>query len=188
MAGLFRKSITLLGSITLVVLLLAVLAPRAARGVAAALVQVVNTPANPIPTLDASTSFPFEAFPVAGNTIDPSLATFAVPSTTSTGAAVKRLVIEQVSAACFITTDSRDVEAALAIGDPVSMTSVIPSFAFPLVVSSPDDSSEHLLVTPTLVHINVAPGTNVHVGLSGAFTATGGGACNFSLIGHLETQ
>lgn len=58
--NLFRKTLTLLGSILLAALLLAALAPRAARGVAAALVQVTNTTSTPVPTSDVSPLQPFE--------------------------------------------------------------------------------------------------------------------------------
>lgn len=47
-----RKALTTLGGILLAALLITALAPRAARGVAAALVEVVNTTANPIPNRD----------------------------------------------------------------------------------------------------------------------------------------
>jgi hypothetical protein len=57
--NLFRKSITLLGSIVLLALILAALAPRTARGVAAALVQITNTTSTPVPTSDVSPLQPF---------------------------------------------------------------------------------------------------------------------------------
>lgn len=47
-----RKAMSALGAVVLAALLLVALAPRAARGVAAALVQVVNTTANPVPDRD----------------------------------------------------------------------------------------------------------------------------------------
>jgi hypothetical protein len=50
--NLLRKVVTSLGSITLAALLLAALAPKATRGVAAALVQVTNTASNAVPTED----------------------------------------------------------------------------------------------------------------------------------------
>lgn len=50
--NMIRKSMTLLGSITLLALLLTALTPRAAHGVAAALVLVSNTGADPVPVED----------------------------------------------------------------------------------------------------------------------------------------
>jgi hypothetical protein len=57
--NIIRKAMTLLGSISLLALLLVVLAPRAARGVAAALVQVANTYSNPVPTSDVAPMQPY---------------------------------------------------------------------------------------------------------------------------------
>lgn len=47
-----QKLATTLAGILLVVLVLVALAPQAARGVAAALVQITNTTANPVPNRD----------------------------------------------------------------------------------------------------------------------------------------
>jgi hypothetical protein len=51
-----RKAVSALGGIFLAALLIAALAPKATRGIAAALVQVVNTPANPVQNQDVTTS------------------------------------------------------------------------------------------------------------------------------------
>ena len=48
-----RKAISALGGIFLAALLIAALAPKATHAIAAALVQVVNTPANPVVTTDS---------------------------------------------------------------------------------------------------------------------------------------
>ena len=50
--NLVRKTATTLGGIFLAVLLIAALAPKATRGIAAALVQVTNTASNPVPNRD----------------------------------------------------------------------------------------------------------------------------------------
>ena len=61
--NLMRKAATTLGGIFLAVLLIAALAPKATRGIAAALVQVTNTTANPVPTVsvDDPANFPYAA-------------------------------------------------------------------------------------------------------------------------------
>ena len=108
--NMIRNSVTFLGSITLLALLLAALTPRAARGVAAALVQVTNTASNPIPVVDSDlVNEPFSTMicalcadivsgglPIQGTPP----ATFVVPSTDSAGNSVKLLVIRYISAAC----------------------------------------------------------------------------------------
>jgi hypothetical protein len=48
-----RKLLSTLGGIFLAALLVAALAPKAARGVAAVLVQVTNTTSNPVPMIDS---------------------------------------------------------------------------------------------------------------------------------------
>jgi hypothetical protein len=50
--NILRRTLTSLGGVLLAALLIAALAPKATRGVAAALVQVTNTPANPVPNRD----------------------------------------------------------------------------------------------------------------------------------------
>ena len=50
--NLIRKALTTLGGILLVAILIAALAPKATRAVAAALVQITNTSANPVPNRD----------------------------------------------------------------------------------------------------------------------------------------
>lgn len=98
--NLIRKALTTLGGVLLVALLIAALAPKAARGVAAALVQVTNTSANPVPTVSADANFPYEAAFCAGSICTPSQSSFSVPTTTTTGVPVKRLVMEDLNANC----------------------------------------------------------------------------------------
>jgi hypothetical protein len=77
-----RKSLTLLGSISLLALLLAALAPRAARGVAAALVQVTNTTSNPVPTISADNpaKHPFQSSCIGQSSSGDASCTFGVPA------------------------------------------------------------------------------------------------------------
>ncbi|HUJ30126.1 MAG TPA: hypothetical protein VLY23_02515 [Candidatus Acidoferrum sp.] len=107
--NILRKTVGIVGSITLLALLLAALAPRAARGVAAALVQVTNTSSNPVPTADDSTNFPFlgtACFSTLSGCGGAYQSGFTVPTTTSTGVRVKRLVIEEVSTYCDTTSNN----------------------------------------------------------------------------------
>jgi hypothetical protein len=94
-----RKAVTTLGGVFLAALLITALAPRAVRGITATLVQVTNTSANPVATVSADANFPYEAVLCAGECggIPNS---FTVPSTTTTGVPVKRLVIEDLNTLC----------------------------------------------------------------------------------------
>ncbi len=96
-----------IGATALVALLLTLITPKAAHAVVAALVEVANTSTNPVPNADVNApgEEPFQtqicetlgSFPGAcsGTPGD-----FTVPSTTSDGLSVKRLVVEQISAQC----------------------------------------------------------------------------------------
>lgn len=103
-----RKAVSALGGIFLAALLIAALAPKATRAVAAALVQVTNNSANPVPTYDSGTRFEaslcyfFGPVSTALNACaaDANANTFKVPTVTSAGAAVKRLVVDNVSGVC----------------------------------------------------------------------------------------
>ena len=101
--NLIQKAFTTLVGVFLAALLIATLAPKATRGVAAALVQVTNTSANPVPTVSADANFPYEAQLCAGSICTVSQSSFSVPATTTTGVPVKRLVIEDLNANCDVT-------------------------------------------------------------------------------------
>jgi hypothetical protein len=102
-----RKSVSTLGGIFLAALLIGALAPRATRAIAAALVQITNTSADPVPTYDSGTRFQaavcnqFGSVAVAANNCAANTSkSFVVPTVTSSGAAVKRLIVEKVSGQC----------------------------------------------------------------------------------------
>lgn len=108
--NIIRRAITTLGGVLLAALLIAALAPKATRGIAAALVQVTNTASSPVPNRDVDNpaTEPFDvSLCVAKNFgTDPcgsETNSFIVPTTTPDGRAVTRVVIEQVSGLCFTT-------------------------------------------------------------------------------------
>lgn len=83
-----------------------ILAPRAVHAITAALVQVVNTSANPVPTAESALRFQAYvcnasgAVSTASGYCSPTSITFTVPSVASTGATVKRLIVSNVSGFC----------------------------------------------------------------------------------------
>jgi len=106
MNKLAKRFLIISGAVTLAAILAAAIAPKAAHALAAALVQVTNTAANPVPILDVNTPAeePFQTqlcsgFGQFGNQCIAPLF-FVVPSTTTDGASVKRLVIEDFSGIC----------------------------------------------------------------------------------------
>ena len=94
-----RKAVTTLGGIFLGGILIAALAPKATRGVAAALVQVVNTPSNPVATAESLGAANIvqvlcEVASGAGGGPTDSGICYTVP-------AGKRLIIENLDGSCL---------------------------------------------------------------------------------------
>jgi hypothetical protein len=187
--NLIRKALTTLGGILLAALFIAALAPKATRGIAAALVQVTNTSANPVPTVaaDSPANFPFAApicfqIPLTCGGAQ----SFIVPTTTSTGLPVKRLVIENVSGTCFL---SPGVSAfVLMLSAPIAGSNSPLPFAFPLVPASPSNSPGAFVVGGSTVRIYTDPGDTVSVGWDGAVPSGDVALCSLVVEGHLETK
>lgn len=127
-----RKAITTLGGIFLAALLLAALAPKATHGIVAALVQVANTSANPVPIFDVNnpaestivnigcgaqtSTSPFGGvmgcYMGFGSTTE---ATYAVPSG-------RRFVMQQLDATCSAPKGVVISQAELLYSTPPSST------------------------------------------------------------------
>jgi hypothetical protein len=176
--NILRKAVTTVGGLFLAALLITAIAPKAARGVAAALVQVTNTSANPVPTVSADANFPYEAVICEGAeaSCNPFSNFFSVPSTTTTGVPVKRLVIEDLNAIC-------QGEGAVGIVElTVPPSADNSAMDFPLFyrllptafdsISSVGHASVRMYADPSA---NVAIiGTNI--------------TCEVTVTGHLETK
>jgi hypothetical protein len=186
--NLLKKALTTLGGILLAALLLAALAPRAARGVAAALVQVTNTTANPVPTIDSTAAFPFATTFETGFSFEGS---FIVPSTTSTGASVRRLVIESVGVQCTISPGVQNFVATLGVPNPDTTQGGIAQmqfYDFPLMLGAPTTTGTTFMNAPSALHLYVNSGATVFGGVGGSFPVGGDAFCFFNVGGHLETQ
>jgi hypothetical protein len=94
--NLLRRTLMALGSLTFLALVIALAAPKAAHGIVATFVQVVNTAANPVPNRDVNNpgNQPFWAQIGIGAGVPYSV---TVPSTTSMGQSVVRLVIRKLT-------------------------------------------------------------------------------------------
>lgn len=116
-----RKALTALGAIFLVALLLAALAPKAARGFAAAIVQVGNTTANPAITsnMDDPGRIPYQAT-VDGNSGSNCTATVCQFNFAPVPAG-HRLVILHVSA--FIQANPNSTPMRVGVGAHSSFSS-----------------------------------------------------------------
>jgi hypothetical protein len=183
-----RKTATTLGAIFFAVLLIAALAPKATRGVAAALVQVTNTASNAVPTEEGPGNFPFGGTlctEALSSDCGSSVNLLLVPLTTSTGAAVKRLVIEDVSTFCN-----------MAQGDDISISITVPlpednvvagqstlQYSFPITSTGGVFGVSH---SPARIYAD--PGAQIQTTIAGSFVDNHGASCNISLTGHLETK
>jgi hypothetical protein len=176
-----RKAVTTLGGVFLAVLLITALAPRAVRGITATLVQVTNTSASPVPTVSDDANFPYEALICSGdcnsNIFSPISASFAVPSATTTGVPVKRLVIEDLSASC-VQVDAGPGLVTLLV--PTSADSTAPGSNF----------SHTFLLNPASGGIFAHEIVRLYVDPSATVTVNGGvnTPCFVTLTGHLETK
>jgi hypothetical protein len=104
---LLKQALGVLGALLAVVAVTALVMPKAVHAVAAALVEVTNTSTNPVPMYDSSTRFQadlchtFGSVSAAENYCGTNTSrSFVVPSVTSGGAAVKRLVVDNVAGVC----------------------------------------------------------------------------------------
>jgi hypothetical protein len=187
--NIIRKAVTTLGGVFLAALLIAALAPKAAHGIAASLVQVANTSANPVPTVaaDNPANFPVQAQLCTSDTSNCPNPIFMVPTTTSTGLPVKRLVIENFSGTCSLTPGIRNFLLLLEVPIPGSFDAF--TFSFPLVPASPNNSAGSFVLGGTAVRIYANPGDTITMGMfAGISTSGDSAACNTILVGHLETK
>jgi hypothetical protein len=95
-----RKAVSALGGIFLAGLLIAALAPKAARGVVAALVQVANTSANPVPIFDVDNPA-YQPASLEINLSDAASTSITAPSSLPSGGAYREVVINWVTGVCF---------------------------------------------------------------------------------------
>jgi hypothetical protein len=102
-----KRVFMFVGFVVLVAACLSVLAPKATHALVATLVQITNTSADPVPTYDSGTRFQADvcdangSVSVAGSYCGLNTSqTFVVPTVTSSGATVKRLIVDNVSGIC----------------------------------------------------------------------------------------
>jgi hypothetical protein len=186
-----RKAVTTLGGIFLAVFLIAALAPKATRGVVAALVQVTNTNSNPVPVA-VNTPVPFAAnlcVQTAESICQSNTNYVLVPSTTPAGLPVKWLVIEQVSGLC--TSDSPApvvMTPDITFGFPEANTAqghIQPFFYFNATPGAGGGNPSSAAVVDSNVRIYVAAGYFVYGGV-GARPGSASALCSLSFTGHLE--
>jgi hypothetical protein len=96
-----------IGAVSLAAVLLTLVAPKAVHAAVATLVEIANTAANPVPNTDVNAPgeepLQTELCSAIGGSGCPTdvPSSFVVPTTTSDGLVVKRLVIEAVGVTCI---------------------------------------------------------------------------------------
>lgn len=126
-----RKTVTALGGIFLAALLIAALAPKATRGVVAALVQVVNTSANPVPTVDVQALNSFDANGFCEFIpSDSGFNDFCFVDPIYTVPSGKIAVVEHASGRCILEAGTGLREARLRIGPNTGLNAIPTQFSF----------------------------------------------------------
>jgi hypothetical protein len=188
--NLIRKVLTTLGGILLAALLIAALAPKATRGLTAAMVQVVNTNSNPVPYFDVNNpaTEPFDAsLCVSHNAVvfgedficSAGSGAFVGPTTAPDGRAVARAVIEQASGTCItFQINFIDLSLSRTVGGH-------PPTYIPNSIETGGNGIGNSVFSP-LVKIYLNPGEQVALGATPG--NNGDFVCNVGVVGHLVAQ
>lgn len=189
MSNFAKKLLIVAGSVTLAGILAVAMVPKAAHAVAAALVQVTNTTANPVPNLDVNTAAeePLEAILCfdSGNGECAALPLpnfFVVPTTTTDGLSVKRAVIEDLSGNCG--GPSVQVEG-LAISTFVKENIVTASQAAAAVAISPQTGNNFVIFGQP---IRLYADAGAEIGMVPYVSGGGNYVCSVFLNGYLITK
>jgi hypothetical protein len=175
-----QKLATTLAGILLVVLLLVALVPQAARGVAAALVQITNTSANPVPNRDVDNG-PRQAVTltaVSATTHDIEFEQQNAPGVAYTVPAGKRLVVEFVSGN-FNTPIGAHILTAFIFGNTSS--GVYADYLSPNLVTA-GNFNVYQVAQPMRAYYDAGSEIFVAVSLTSETFATNG---HFTLRGYL---
>jgi len=182
-----------IGAVALAGTLLTLVAPKAVHAAVAALVEVANTPANPVPNADVNApgEEPLQtalcnSVGVIGCGTTPS--SFVVPATTADGLGVKRLVIEYAGVTC-INTGVTGLQAILSTSTSANIvngTIFLVNIPLLLTPSAPGTTGAPGASVPMRAYAD--PGATVSAGLGGSFIGTAAASCNFAVIGRLITH
>ena len=169
-----RKALSALGGIFLAALLIAALAPKATRAIAAALVQVVNTASNPVVTTDSlGTATLFQVTcSLQGAGAPSSDACFTVP-------AGKRAIVENVDGFCSTQVGNAVNRFYLAVGTPDFLQNVF--HRIPLSFEGQDAFGFNYYDFNFVVRIYADPGQI----FTTSFISTTGATCQVNISGRL---
>ncbi len=189
-----KKLLMGIGAVALAGTLLTLVAPKAVHAAVAALVEVANTPANPVPNADVNAPGEEPLQTVLCNNVGflscgTTPSSFVVPATTSDGLGVKRLVIEYVAVTC-VNTGVSQLQAVLTTSTSANLVNgsiFLVSIPLPLTPSAPGTTGAPGASLPMRAYAD--PGSTVTAESAGSFSGPPIGAvCNFGVIGRLITH
>jgi hypothetical protein len=184
------------GAVALAGTLLSLVAPKAVHAAVAALVLVTNTSANPVPNADVNApgEEPFQTqLCISTDPSNPCVlpGSFIVPTSTSDGLSIKRLVTEHISASC---TESATVTNLLtAMNFPMNENQVNGS-AFNGVIYLPLTPAPGTLggrnpVASLAVRAYADPGALVGPSYQDFFSPSSGTIhCSYTVVGYYLTH
>lgn len=185
-----RRIAIAIGGTAIVALVLTLAVPRTAHAVFSALVTVTNTSANPVPNrdVDNSANFPFSSEVCFGdaNFCQGVTGQFTVPTVTSSGVPVKRLIIETISGVCESPSSGSNFIAGIALNTSAptdSSNSSLETVFLPAVQTEPG-----FAMFNESVHFYAGPGASVVEGSTGASSSFLTGGCQAAVSGHLVAE
>jgi hypothetical protein len=181
---LLKQALAILGTVVVMAGVVALVAPKAAQGIVATLVQVANTPANPVPTqaVDNPARQPV-GLDVQDSIADGqpgAFATFGDANGPYTVPAGKRLVVESISAQFNLPTGQKPTDLLFLTtinGRQAGFT------ALPIFSSSANGTDFFQVAANFTAYVD--PGTQLQV-LCDRSSTTGAAACFVLVMGHLE--
>lgn len=187
------------GAVALAGTILTLVAPTAVHAAVAALVQVTNTPANPVPNADVNapgeepfqTQVCFDTPPTGACGSTPG--GFTVPTTTSDGLSIKRLVIEQISASCNETGTIIGLNAYLSfqMNENQVNGSAFPGTIYLPFTPTPGNLGAKNPVSTVAVRAYADPGTSLggyQEYILSPTSPTVGLTCNYTVVGYYVTH
>jgi len=186
-----------LAAVALAGTLISLVVPKAVHAAVAALVEVANTPANPVPNADVNApgEEPFQTqICLTTPTTDACGSTpgdFVVPATTSDGLSIKRLVIEQISASCSKTGTITSLQAYLSfqMNENQVNGSAFPGIIYLPFTPTPGNLGAENPVSSIAVRAYADPGTTVTEYQQWKATALPVSlTCNYTVAGHYVTH
>jgi hypothetical protein len=192
---LLKQAVAVLGAFVVFAAIAALVAPKAARGIAVALVQVTNTPANPVPTVAAEALNSFDSNGLCRflNT-DAGFNDFCLVDPIYTVPAGQIAVIEHASGRCIIDAGGGIREARVKIGPSGGLDNLATQFSF-LVPGSPQGFLNPTVTTQNIVSFAQATKTYVAAGNAIDFEVFSTGvqsilfdSCELDISGYLVNQ